>query len=52
VEVTESQYVTLGKIQVVEKIRTECQLPRTHANKHKPFRLGEVKSQILGESDS
>ena len=35
-----------------KKIRKGCQLPRTRGNEQKKFRLGEVKSQILGESDS
>jgi len=31
-------------------IRTGCQLPHTHANEQTPFKLVEVKSNILGES--
>jgi len=35
-----------------KKLQQGCQLLRTDANKQKPFRLGEVKSKSLGESDS
>jgi len=46
VKLTDSQLTTEGKIQDWEVMKTDCLLPRTHANEQKQCGRGDVRANI------